>query len=310
MSVSTFDRLHGNEIKSQPPDKSKASKRGREISPPDINRSLGNSYLQSLTECKNAPLRSHVPQTRSGTDDACTCGCAGLPQMRKDAPARAGQSVGTAQAESLLSDAASSYRKKGTGAATISGGISGIVMDVKVTYADCTDCKDGLEAIQVFWGTRRTDSVQVGKHTTVFPPLATTYDTFVDGGKNSPGGAVYSGDHPYYMGRADLPAKYGYIPAQKSAGTFSGCTINVKDAPGAVSLHDQAYFETAIVCLNFDGTGTDKVQDAFKWGFTGKGASYLSSPVGGKASGLETSTTPSAKFEETLKADYPGYTHT
>jgi hypothetical protein len=213
--------------------------------------------------------------------------------------------------EPTVNRTARPYRKKSMGSGSVTGGATSSPpnFNIKVKYSDCSLCGDGLEAVQVFWGTRRTDGVKVGKHTTVFPPLAATYDTFVDGGKESPGGAVYSGNHPYYMGRADLPSSYGYIPSQGSAGSFSGCTINVTDAPGAVLLHDEAYFETAIACLNYDGKGKDKLLESFRWGWKGKGTSYTTWPIGGKTSGLEKLSSPSAKFKETLKADYPGYSY-
>jgi hypothetical protein len=197
----------------------------------------------------------------------------------------------------------------GLSAGSISGGVSGLSMNVTVSYTDCTDCKDGLEAVQVFWGTRRTDGVQVGTHQRVFPPLAATYDSFVDGGSNSPGGAVYGGSHPYYIGRADLPATYAYVGGQGSAGSVSGCTANPSDAPGAATLHQQAFFETAIACLNYQGKGSDKLLDAFKWGYVSLGTVQQPSPTSAPSTSLATSSTPSAEFEETLKADYPGYTH-
>ena len=195
----------------------------------------------------------------------------------------------------------------GLSAPAISGGISGLTMNVSVSYSDCSGCKDGLEAVQVFWGTRRTDGVQVGTHQTTFSSK-TTYDSFVDGGQNSPGGAVYSGNHPYYIGRPDLPKSYGYVGGQGSAGSVSGCTVNPSDTPGAVRLHDEAYFETCIACLNHQGNGKDVLVDAFKWGWTGKGTTFKPSPTS-SGSSMEKSDRPSAKFEETLKADYPGYTH-
>jgi hypothetical protein len=119
---------------------------------------------------------------------------------------------------------------------------------------------------------------------------------------------VYTGNHPYYVGRPDLPKSYGYVGGQGSAGSMSGCTANPTDAPGAVALHNEAYFETSIACLNYQGTGSDKLMDTFKWGWTGLGTTFKPSPVS-NGNSMETAATPSAKFEETLKADYPGYSH-
>jgi hypothetical protein len=194
----------------------------------------------------------------------------------------------------------------GLGTGAISGGVKGLTMNVTGKFTPCTDCKDGLEVIQVFWGTRRTDGVKVGKTTTTFPPLAADYDTFVDGGKNSPGGAVYTGDHPYYIGRPDLPKSYGYVGGQGSAGSVSGCSANPTDAPGAAALHQEAYFETVFACLNFQGGGKDKLIDSFQWGFTGLGKTFKPSPYS-SATDIVKNSTPTAKFLATLKADYSGY---
>jgi len=179
-------------------------------------------------------------------------------------------------------------------------------MDVTATYSDCSACADGLEAIQVVWA---TGGAKVGSHDTAFPPLAATYYSFVDGGQNSPGGAVYSGNHPYYIGRSDLPNSYGYIGGQGSAGSVSCCEVNVKDVPGAVLGYDEAYFETAFVCLNYQKKGSDKLLDAFKWGFINKGTKQKPSPYSPVSSAIETASTPSGKFQETLSADYAGYSH-
>jgi hypothetical protein len=196
---------------------------------------------------------------------------------------------------------------KSISAGNITGGVTGITMNVASSYSSCGACRDGLEAIQVFWGTRRTDGFQVGTHQTVFPPLAATYDSFVDGGINSPGGATYSGNHPYYIGLPSLPPGYGYNSSMGSAGSASGCTVNPRDAPGAVRLHDEAYFETAFVCLNYLGTNHDKLLESFQWGFVDRGATFKSSPRNAAGGGIVTASSPSAEFLNTLAADYPGY---
>lgn len=197
----------------------------------------------------------------------------------------------------------------GLGSATPSVSWSGLNFSATGTFTPCTDCRDGLEAIQVFWGTRRTDGVQVGTFQRSFPPLTAVYDSFVDGGLNSPGGATYSGNHPYYIGRPDLPASYGYNSAQGSAGSVSGCTAAPSDAPGAAALHQEAYFETVFVCLNYAGTGKDKLMNAVKWGFNNLGAQHKASPYSSSTSAL-VSSSPSSEFEATLQADYPAYSHT
>ena len=132
--------------------------------------------------------------------------------------------------------------------------------------------------------------------------------TSVDGGRLSPGGATYSGNHPYYIGRSDLPASYGYNPAMGSAGSVSGCTVAPSDVPGAVRLHREAYFETVLVCLNHLGSGKDKLMDSIKWGFSDFGATHRAGPTN-PATSAQISSAPSADFENTLKNDYPAYSH-
>jgi Domain of unknown function (DUF4157) len=197
----------------------------------------------------------------------------------------------------------------GLGTGSVSASVSGITFTATGTFSPCSACNDGLEVIQVFWGTQRTDGVQVGTYQTVFPPLAATFDSFVDGGRHSPGGAVYSGNHPYYIGRPDLPKSYGYNPGMGGAGSVSGCTARPADTPGAVALHKEAYFETAFVCLDHGGSGKDTVMNAIQWGFTDFGTVKKAHPRT-FASGPTNNSSPSSEFEKTLKADYPSYSHT
>jgi hypothetical protein len=165
---------------------------------------------------------------------------------------------------------------------------------------------DGFEAIQVFWGTQRTDGVQVGQFQRAFPPLAATYDSFVDGGRDSPGGATYSGEHPYYIGRPDLPASYGYNSSMGSAGSASGCVVSPSDAPAAAALHQEAYFETAFVCLNFRGSGEDEITKSVQWGFDQLGTVPKAHPRTTDPGPIVRGS-PSAEFGDTLRADYPAY---
>jgi hypothetical protein len=190
---------------------------------------------------------------------------------------------------------------------TITGGVAGLDMDVKVTFSSCADCNDGLEAIQVAWATGGPSTV--GKQKYVFPPVAATYDTFVDGGKNSPGGATYTGDHPYYIGRPSLPASYGYVAGQGSAGSVTGCTANPTDKPTAALSWEETFFETAIVCLKHQG-GSDKILNSFSWGFVKKGTVFQPDPwSSGKTTPVQHST-PTVMFTNVLKGDYPSYAFT
>src|SRR5688572_20201466 len=115
-------------------------------------------------------------------------------------------------------------------------------LDVTYTISDC-DC-DSVEAIQVFFGTPRKDGKHVGTKT--ITKNGKTYECFVDGGKNSPqvtlGGQppVYP-DKPYYVGKP--PDEAGHVDDCKS--------IRVFDLPSAIVQHEEGYFETAIICINY-----------------------------------------------------------
>jgi hypothetical protein len=192
----------------------------------------------------------------------------------------------------------------GLGSATPAVTWSGLSFSATATYSPCTDCKDGLEAIQVAWAAGGPS--KVGKFTTVFPPLSTSYDSFVDGGLNSPGGATYSGNHPYYIGRSSLPASYGYNPAMGSAGSVSGCTVNPTDTPTAAGAWKEAYFETVMVCLNYQSKGKDKLMDSVRWGFTDFGKVHRAGPTDASTT-AQVASAPTSDFKATLAADYPSY---
>jgi len=177
-------------------------------------------------------------------------------------------------------------------------------MNVGVSFSSCGDCDDGLEAIQVAWATGGPS--RVGTQRTYFPPFAAEYDAFVDGGRNSPGGATYTGDHPYYIGRPDLPASYGWVPAQGSAGSVTGCRANPQDTPTAALAWDRAFFETSIVCLKQKG-GNDRLLNSFSWGFVNFGTVFQPDIWSGGTRTIQTHSTPTPNFIQILRADYPAY---
>jgi hypothetical protein len=189
----------------------------------------------------------------------------------------------------------------------VSGGVTGITMDVNVSFSTCSDCNDGFEAIQVAWATGGPS--KVGKQTDMFPPFAAVYDTFVDGGKDSPGGLTYTGNHPYYIGRSDLPASYGWS-GRGPFGSVRGCMANPQDMPTAALAWEQVFFETAIVCLKYKG-GSDKLLNSFSWGFVKKGTVFQADIwSGGKPAALNNHSTPTVHFLSVLKGDYPSYSFT
>jgi hypothetical protein len=193
---------------------------------------------------------------------------------------------------------ANQFKTSGT-----AGGLSGLTLDV--TFSVTNTPASSLQVIQTFMGTRRTDGVQVGKYSWKWK--GNTWDAFVDGGKNSPfvtegGNPPAHPTEPYYL----TPSE---VSSQVSFATDTG-TINVFDAPGAVALHEEARFETAIVAVNYKATGKDKVLKAFKWGWHAKGTDPMvkkGTEIAGVDSGLKVSSSVSPEFVNIVKHDYPKY---
>jgi len=182
-----------------------------------------------------------------------------------------------------------------------SGGITGLTLDVTYEVKD-SKC-DSLQIIQVFWGTRRSDGIKVGNMEV--KANGKKYDAFVDGGKASPfvtmsGNPPAHPTKPYYLTPSEVNNQVNYSGGKG--------TIRMYDRPGAVVVHDEAYFETAIICVNHNKSGKDKVLKAFKWGWVKKGKTYQTSPGSGKqSSGLEEYDDVSSEFKAVLKNDYPNY---
>ncbi|MEL6810511.1 MAG: hypothetical protein AAFP76_04180 [Bacteroidota bacterium] len=180
----------------------------------------------------------------------------------------------------------------------INGGVTGIKLDVTYTVPNFKDDCDSIQVIQVVWTYDPTRPKVGDKEVT---SDGKKYYTFVDGGKNSPGGEVVNGK-PYFL--ADPPDFAGKV-TEKADGSAE---VNIKDIPTAALVYDILYFETAIICVNYKKTGKDKVLHVFKWGFNNNGKTYETSPGSGKKNaGLETYNDVSQAFKDTLKHDYPNY---
>lgn len=194
------------------------------------------------------------------------------------------------------------YRLKSKTEGT-SGGLTGLVLDITFTVSGTP--ADGLQVIQTFMGTRREDKVRVGTYTWKYEGLR--WDAFVDGGKNSPYVTMSGADpadptNPYYLTTDE-------IASQVTWDTDHG-TVRIYDAPGAVALHDQAYFETAVVAVNYRGTGRDKVLKVFTWGWTDKGTKPTvkkGTKISGADSGVRVKSSPSPEWRNIVKHDYPKY---
>ena len=201
------------------------------------------------------------------------------------------------------------YTKKGPAPGSTSataGGITGTTLDVTFTVSG--EPAAGLQCIQTFWGTRRTDGLQVG--TMTWTENKKTYDAFVDGGVNSPyvtlgGNPPAHATMPYYLTADEVKNQ---VTFSKDSGT-----IKIYDLPGAIAAHDEAYFETAVIAINHNASGKDKVLKAFDWGWTGKGTTSTvgkGTPVAGKDSGINIKGSVSTRFTDIVKHDYSSYTLT
>lgn len=184
-----------------------------------------------------------------------------------------------------------------------SGGITGITLDVTFGVSR-TKC-DGLQAVQVWWGSKSTIGVGVGKMK--FSEGDTDYEAFVDGGMNSPW-VTLSGEAPAHA------TKPYYLTADEVASqvTWDGenGTIRVYDQPTAVVHFDAMNFETAIVAVNHDGKGTDKVLKVFTWGWHAQGTdpnNKSGDEIAGKDSGIKSASSVSATWRSIVANDYPDY---
>jgi hypothetical protein len=186
------------------------------------------------------------------------------------------------------------------------GGIKGLKLDATFSVTD-TPC-DTLQIVQVFWGTPHEalgKGTAIGKYT--FTENKKQYDAFVDGGVNSPyvtlsGNSPAHPDNPYYLTAAEHKAQVTFA---KDAGT-----IQTTDQPTAVAHFDEAYFETAVVAVNYDAKKSDKVLNVFKWGWKNKGVDAIHGK-GENLGGVDTGITSTASLSTTAKniitSDYPKY---
>jgi hypothetical protein len=181
----------------------------------------------------------------------------------------------------------------------VEGGVKGHVFDVTCTIEKC-EC-DGLQAIQVFYGTRRKDGLKVGSKQ--ITKDGTTYDCFVDGGKESP--YVKLAGNP-----AAHPTKPYYLTPDELKKWVDDCkSIRCYDQPAAVVAHEEAYFETAIICINYQKSGKDKVIKVFRWGWRNFGKDFKSRPGPDAKDTMEESDTVSQEFKDIVKGDYPDYAY-
>ena len=126
---------------------------------------------------------------------------------------------------------------------------------------------DGLQLIQTFYGTPRTDGKKVGK--TPISINGVRYEAFVDGGQFSPlvteGGVRPNTQEPYMH---PMEGYGSYTRAGKYI-KFSNDDAQLQwtDNPAAVLKHQTARFEITVVARNYMNTGRDLKLGSIKWGF-------------------------------------------
>jgi hypothetical protein len=185
----------------------------------------------------------------------------------------------------------------------ITGGLEGLKLDI--TFNVAGEKATTLQCIQAWWGSGSTLGKKVGK--TPIKIGKKEYEAFIDGGKFSPYVTMSGMDpahptQPYYL-TAD--EHKNQVTWNKDTGT-----IRTTDLPSASALFEEMFFETAIVAVDVDGKGTDKILRVFTWGSTKQGTvtqHEKGDKIGEKYSHIESMDSPSSTFKEILKNDYPDY---
>jgi hypothetical protein len=188
----------------------------------------------------------------------------------------------------------------------LTGGLTGLTLDVTFSVAESK--ASTIQCVQAWWGSGSKLGQKVGK--TGIKIGEKDYEAFIDGGKHSPwvtlsGNKPAHATQPYYL-TADEHKKQ--VKWNGDTGT-----INIYDLPSASALFEEMHFETAIVGVDVDGKGTDKILKVFTWGSTKQGTVQQhdkGDKIADKDSHIVTSATPSATFKQILKNDYPDYKYT
>ncbi len=128
----------------------------------------------------------------------------------------------------------------------------------------------GLQVVQVFYGTP-TDSDPPGLYE--FDLGGQLFRGYVDGGRKSRN-ALQNADaeriagEPYHYSENQLHVQQNYdFNSQTGVGS-----IKVYDVPMGMRIHDEGYFETAIVAI--PQQGPDQIVIALRWGWVLKGMVY------------------------------------
>jgi hypothetical protein len=141
-------------------------------------------------------------------------------------------------------------------------------IDIPFTAPNCEHCR-GLQVIQVVWTTPNEAMLpnRIGT-LTLQPPLGFEqlgeFHACVDAGRLS--SRVMAGKPPGHPSRP-----YYYTPRSLRA-EATGYSIRIYDQPNAVVHSAVAMFEAAVICLNDEGNGRDRVLQAWTSSYRENGA--------------------------------------
>jgi hypothetical protein len=168
-------------------------------------------------------------------------------------------------------------------------------IDIPFTAPHCEDCS-ALQVIQVTWMTPNEAMLpdRIGTLTLGPFPGFEQFGEFhacVDAGRNSPR-VRWAGRPPSHPFRP-----YYYSPRSLRAET-NGCSIRIFDQPNAVVNSLVAMFEAAVLCVNYEGSGRDRVVRAWTYSYGGHGVVHTPPQEQAKVSEI---------FKEIVAHDYPDY---
>ncbi len=168
-------------------------------------------------------------------------------------------------------------------------------IDIPFTAAGCEDCSS-LQVIQVIYATPNEIMLPNRIGTLTLGPIPGyeqlgVFHACVDAGRFSPR-VVWRGKPPGHPFRP-----YYYSPRSLRAET-DGCNIRVFDRPNAVVGSQVAMFEVAVLCLNEDGRGRDRVLRAWTYSYAAGGAAHVPPQEHDGVTEI---------FKEIVEHDYPDY---
>ena len=185
------------------------------------------------------------------------------------------------------------------------------LLSISFAVADCDKRCSQLQVVQVFYGSGRQQVFPPGVRVHAFDVGTGPFEGFVDRSPSSPAVVM----HDQAPGHKTKPYYYGPRELRRNA---SGCHITVYDQPLAVQLYRDAYFETAIVCVDLDHTGADRILKILRWGWSGNPGQPASKSfwpsAGAQAPPADRqpvqAEAPGREFRNVLRYFYPDYEFT